>query len=82
VKGRDWSVLTLHAEMEGIGYREMAGKLLTGLLEDGVTCVPLETLAKQVQAEGAGQVPVAEVVLRPIRGRAGTVAMPANFEVA
>jgi undecaprenyl phosphate-alpha-L-ara4FN deformylase len=82
VKGRTWSVLTLHAEMEGIAYRGMAGKLLAGLLKDEVTCVPLEALAKQVLAEGAGQVPVAEVVLRPIRGRAGTVAMPANLEVA
>lgn len=81
VKGRAWSVLTLHAEMEGIGFQGMAGRLLTGLLEDGVTCVSLEVLAKHVRAAGEERVPVAEVVLRPIRGRTGAVAMPANFEV-
>lgn len=81
VKGRSGGVLTLHAEMEGIGFLGLAGKLLGGLQEDGMTCVPLEALAKQVRAAGAGRIPAAEVVLRPIRGRSGTVAMPANLEV-
>jgi undecaprenyl phosphate-alpha-L-ara4FN deformylase len=80
-KGRAGSVLTLHAEMEGIGYQAMTGRLLAGLLEDGVTCVPLEVLAAHVRAGGEGSIPADEIVLRRIRGRAGTVAMPANFAV-
>jgi hypothetical protein len=41
----------------------------------------LEVLAEHVRAEGEERVPVVEIVHRPIRGRAGTVAMPAGFEV-
>lgn len=80
LQGQTWSVLTLHAELEGIWYQGMAGRLLAGLLEDGVTCVPLEALAQALRASG-DPIPVAEVVLLPIRGRAGTVAMPAGFAV-
>ena len=80
MQGKTWSVLTLHAELEGIGYQEMAGRLLAGLREDGVSCVPLEALAQKVRA-GGDPIPAAEVVLLPIRGRAGTVAMPAGLAV-
>jgi len=80
-KGKLGKVLTLHAEMEGGGFQEMAGRLLAGLLEDGVICVPLEVLAEQVRGGGEGSIPACEVVLRPIRGRAGTVAMPAGLAV-
>jgi hypothetical protein len=80
MQGKTWSVLTLHAELEGIGYQEMAGRLLAGLQEDRVTCVPLEVLAQKVRANG-DPIPVAEVVQLPIRGRAGTVAMPAGLAV-
>ena len=81
-KGKPGRVLTLHAEMEGGGFQEMAGQLLAGLLEDGVICVPLEVLAEQVRGGGEGRIPACEVVLRPIRGRAGSVAMPAGFAVS
>lgn len=82
IQVRTWSVLTLHAEMEGSGYLGMADRLLAGLKEDGATCVPLEVLAERVLREGRNRLPAAEVVLRPIRGRAGNVAMPAGYEVA
>jgi peptidoglycan/xylan/chitin deacetylase (PgdA/CDA1 family) len=79
--GRSWSVLTLHAEMEGVGFQAGADRLLTMLRGDGATCLPLEALAERVRAEGDSRIPVAEVVSRPIRGRAGTVAMPAGLEI-
>jgi hypothetical protein len=59
----------------------VADRLLWGLREDGVTCLPLEILAEQVRAQGGEKIPVTEVVSRPIRGRAGTVAMPAGLEI-
>jgi peptidoglycan/xylan/chitin deacetylase (PgdA/CDA1 family) len=79
--GRSWSVLTLHAEMEGVGFQAEADRLLTMLRRDGAACLPLEALAERVRAEGDSRIPVAEVVCRPIRGRAGTVAMPAGLEI-
>jgi undecaprenyl phosphate-alpha-L-ara4FN deformylase len=81
VRGRAWSVLSMHAEMEGRGFQGAADRLLSGLREDGMTCLPLEILADRIRAEGQEKVAVAEVVARPIRGRAGTVAMPAGLEV-
>ncbi len=74
-------VLTLHAEMEGINYLATADRLLSALRAGGVGCVPLAALADGVVAGGAEKVPTAEIVLRPIAGRAGTVAMPAGLEV-
>jgi len=81
IHGRMWNVLTIHAEMEGAGFQGAADRLLAMLREDGVTCLPLEILAEQVRAQGGGGIPVTEVIARPIRGRAGTVAMPAGLEV-
>jgi len=81
IHGRIWSVLTIHAEMEGAGFRGVADRLLGMLREDGVTCLPLEILAGEVRARGGEAIPVTDVVARPIRGRAGTVAMPAGLEV-
>jgi undecaprenyl phosphate-alpha-L-ara4FN deformylase len=79
---RIWSVLTIHAEMEGIGFQGVADRLLVMLREDGVTCLPLATLGAQIRAQGEKEIPVTDVVARPIRGRAGTVAMPVGLEVA
>ncbi len=82
IHGRISSVLTIHAEMEGIGFQGMADRLVAMLREDGVTCLPLATLEAQIRARGEERIPVTDVVLRPIRGRAGTVAMPAGLEVS
>ena len=82
IHGRTWSVLTIHAEMEGIGFQDVVHGLLAGLGEEGVTCLPLECLAQEIRAEDGDRIPVAGIVARPIRGRAGTVAMPVGFEVA
>jgi undecaprenyl phosphate-alpha-L-ara4FN deformylase len=81
VPTRPWSVLTIHAEMEGMRCRGTLERLLNGLRGEGVTCVSLEALAAEILAAGGPSVSIAEVVARPIRGRAGTVAMPAGFEV-
>jgi peptidoglycan/xylan/chitin deacetylase (PgdA/CDA1 family) len=81
IRGRTWSVLTMHAEMEGVGFQGAVDRLLTLLQADGVTCLPLEILAEEVRSQGGEGVPVTEVIARPIRGRAGTVAMPAGLEV-
>ncbi len=81
LEGTAWGVLALHAEMEGVGFQAVAERLLTVMGEAGATCLPLETLSARVRAEGEEKIPVADVVPRPIRGRAGTVAMPAGLEV-
>jgi len=80
IKGRKWSVLTIHAEMEGIGFQGVTEQLLVMLRGDGVTCLPLEALGAQIRAQGEKEIPVTDVVARPIRGRTGTVAMPAGLE--
>lgn len=82
LEGTAWGVLTLHAEMEGVGFQAVADRLLTVMGEAGATCLPLEMLSERVRAEGEERIPVADVVPRPIRGRAGTVAMPAGLEVS
>ncbi len=82
IRRRIWSVLTIHAEMEGVGFQAVAERLLRMLRQDGVTCLPLATLEAEIRARGEEGIPVTDVVLRPIRGRAGTVAMPAGLEVS
>jgi hypothetical protein len=81
IHARASSVLTIHAEIEGIRFQEVADRLLATLREDGATCIPLATLQAQIRAQGEKEIPVTDVVARPIRGRAGTVAMPAGLEV-
>lgn len=80
--GKPWPVLTLHAEMEGVSFQPAAEELLASLRQVGATCLPLEVLAERVLQAGEGRIPVTEIVPRPIRGRGGTVAMPAGLEVA
>jgi hypothetical protein len=78
---RPWNVLTIHSEMEGMRCQGTLQRLLDGLREDGVACVALEALAAQILAAEGSHLPAVEVVARPMRGRAGTVAMPAGFEL-
>jgi peptidoglycan/xylan/chitin deacetylase (PgdA/CDA1 family) len=81
LQGKARGVLTLHSEMEGIGFQAVADRLIAALHAEGARCLSLEILAEQVRAAGEQCVPVVEVVPRPIRGRAGTVAMPLGLEV-
>ncbi len=75
-------VLTLHAEMEGRRYLPLAGALLGTVAAEGVRCVPLAHIAEELLASRHEQIPVAAIVHRQIRGRAGTVAMPEGWEVS
>ncbi|HSD50060.1 MAG TPA: polysaccharide deacetylase family protein [Candidatus Methylomirabilis sp.] len=81
LRGKARGILTLHAEMEGIGFQAVADRLIEALHAEGARWLPLEFIAEQVRAEGEQRLPVVEVVSRPICGRAGTVAMPAGLEV-
>lgn len=80
MRSRTSAVLTMHAEMEGRAFQGVADRLLAFLREEGVACVPLAVLAGRIREKGEGGIAVAEVISRPIRGRAGTVAMPAGLE--
>ena len=82
LRAQAWPVLTIHAEMEGQGYLPVTEQLLHALHAESVEVVPLDTLAEAVRMEWGGQIPVAEIVLRPISGRAGTVAMPGAVRMA
>jgi peptidoglycan/xylan/chitin deacetylase (PgdA/CDA1 family) len=82
LRGKARGVLSLHAEMEGVAFQAVTERLFAALRADGARCLPLEILAGHVRAEGEDRVPVIEIVPRPIGGRAGTVAMPAGFEVS
>ncbi len=81
IHGRMWNILTIHAELEGVGFQGVADRLLSMLRGDGSRCLPVEVLAEEVRAQGGERIPVTEVVARPVRGRAGTVAMPAGLEI-
>jgi len=75
-----WPVLTLHAEVEGRRFLWVAEKLLAHCAARGVRCLPLAELAKAVRDAGEDRIPEAEVADRPVRGRAGRVAVPLGLE--
>jgi peptidoglycan/xylan/chitin deacetylase (PgdA/CDA1 family) len=75
-----WPVLTLHAEMEGRRYLWVAEELLAHCAAWSVRCFPLAELAKAVRGAGEDRIPEAAVADRPIRGRAGRVAVPLGLE--
>ncbi len=77
-----WPVLTLHAEMEGRRFLHVAESLLACWAAQGVRCLPLAEIAARVRAAGEDRIPIAEIVRRPIRGRAGSVATPQGLEPA
>jgi peptidoglycan/xylan/chitin deacetylase (PgdA/CDA1 family) len=77
-----WPVLTLHAEMEGRRFLQVAETLLARWGTQGVRCLPLVEIATAIRTAGEDRIPVAEVVPRSIRGRAGSVATPQGLEPA
>jgi len=70
------NVLTIHAEIEGMGRRPLFRALLRVLTGHGVKFIRLDDLARELLADRAA-VPVRDQVLAPIDGRSGLVAMPA-----
>jgi len=69
------NVLTIHAEIEGMGKRDLFRELLRGCQARGVQFIRMEALARRVLAAPA-EIPVRELVLSAIDGRSGLVARP------
>lgn len=75
-----WNVLTLHAEMEGRRFQWVAEQILARLGAQSALPSPLSELRERIRADEEASIPAVEVLLRPIKGRAGRVAMPAGME--
>jgi undecaprenyl phosphate-alpha-L-ara4FN deformylase len=67
------NVLTTHAELEGMGRRELFRQLLAACQEAGVVFVRLDETAKALLADRAA-IPVHEQLMAAIDGRSGLVA--------
>jgi hypothetical protein len=74
------NVLTLHAEMEGGRFQWVAERILARLGAQGIAPMPLAEMSRRILAERDGSIPEAEILPRPIRGRAGLVAVPAGLD--
>ncbi|ACB74701.1 4-deoxy-4-formamido-L-arabinose-phosphoundecaprenol deformylase [Opitutus terrae] len=70
------NVLTIHAEIEGMGRRALFGELLSALRRTGVEFVRLDDYARELLANRAA-IPVREQVMAEIDGRSGLVAAQA-----
>ena len=67
------NVLTTHAELEGMGRRELFRELLAACRAQGVEFVRLDEAAKEILANRTA-IPVRDQVMAPIDGRSGLVA--------
>jgi undecaprenyl phosphate-alpha-L-ara4FN deformylase len=70
------NVLTIHAEIEGMGRRALFRALLAAARERGVEFIALEAFARQLLANRAA-IPVREQVQGEVDGRSGLVATQA-----
>jgi peptidoglycan/xylan/chitin deacetylase (PgdA/CDA1 family) len=70
------NVLTIHAEIEGMGRRTLFQQLLATCRSRGVEFIRLDAYAKELLANRAA-LPVREQVMAEIDGRSGLVAAPA-----
>ena len=70
------NVLTIHAEIEGMGKRDLFRTLLRACQERGVQFVRLDELARELLANRAA-IPVRDQVFAAIDGRSGVVATQA-----
>ncbi len=70
------NVLTIHAEIEGMGKRTLFRDLLRACGGRGVQFIRLDDLARELLADRAA-IPVRDQVLAPIDGRSGVVATQA-----
>ncbi|HEY4299369.1 MAG TPA: polysaccharide deacetylase family protein [Candidatus Didemnitutus sp.] len=70
------NVLTVHAEIEGMGRRKLFQEFLARLPGAGVTVVSLEHEARQLQANPSA-LPVCDVIQAPVDGRSGLLAVQA-----
>ncbi len=67
------NVLTTHAELEGMGRRELFGQLLAACRQRGVEFVRLDEQARAILANRAA-IPIRDQGMAPIDGRSGLVA--------
>ena len=67
------NVFTLHAELEGMGFRPLFRSFLEALRQRQVGFVTLEQIARECLAAPAS-VPVCEIVQGPVDGRSGELA--------
>jgi peptidoglycan/xylan/chitin deacetylase (PgdA/CDA1 family) len=70
------NVLTIHAEIEGMGRRALFNALLAACRERGVEFIRLDTYAQELLANRAA-LPVCDQVMAAIDGRSGLVATQA-----
>jgi peptidoglycan/xylan/chitin deacetylase (PgdA/CDA1 family) len=70
------NVLTIHAEIEGMGKRALFRDLLRAWAGDGVRFIRLDDLARELLADSAA-IPVRDQVMAPVDGRSGVVATQA-----
>ncbi len=70
------NVLTVHAEIEGMGKRQLFRALLAAFIGRGVQFIRLDDFARELLADRA-DLPVRDQVLAPIAGRSGVVATQA-----
>ena len=70
------NVFTLHAEIEGMGRRELFRELLAACRQAGVEFIRMDELANELLAN-RGAIPVRDQVMGVVDGRSGTVAMQA-----
>jgi len=76
----DVNVFTLHAEIEGMGRRELFRKLMTAWRGREVRFIRLEDHARDL-LRNRDTIPVRDQVLAPIDGRSGVVAVGSREEV-
>ena len=67
------NVLTIHAEIEGMGKRALFRALLRTCAERDVQFIRLDDLAHELLAN-RDSIPVRDQILAPVDGRSGTVA--------
>src|SRR5262249_11531325 len=73
------NVFTLHAEIEGMGRRDLFRRILSAWKAAGAEFVRLDRLAEELLAR-PGDIPCCEQVFAPIDGRSGVVAMQAKSQ--
>jgi peptidoglycan/xylan/chitin deacetylase (PgdA/CDA1 family) len=71
------NVLTIHAEIEGMGRRALFQRLLAALRASGVEFIRMDDFARELLANRAA-IPVVDQTMAEIDGRSGVVAMQAT----
>jgi hypothetical protein len=68
------NILTLHAEIEGMGKRSLFHQLLSALKAEGVELFRLDQMARDL-LKCASSIPNNHITLSSIEGRSGTLAV-------